>query len=79
VEGESVHLQAGNDLTLAGSRAIGTQAVTLQAGNQVQLTQAQNSRQEIHRYEEKRKGLSGTGGIGFSYGQHAQRTTDEGA
>ncbi|WP_241650137.1 hemagglutinin repeat-containing protein [Rosenbergiella collisarenosi] len=79
VEGESVHLQAGNDLTLAGSRAIGTQAVTLQAGNQVQLTQAQNSRQEVHRYEEKRKGLSGTGGIGFSYGQHAQRTTDEGA
>lgn len=78
VEGEQVHLQAGHDLSVVGSRAIGSQQVVLQAGNALSLTQAENSRQEIHRYEEKRKGLSGTGGIGFSYGQQTQRSTDEG-
>ncbi|MBT0731688.1 hemagglutinin repeat-containing protein, partial [Rosenbergiella nectarea] len=78
VEGEQVRLQAGHDLSLVGSRAIGSQQVVLQAGNALSLTQAQNSRQERHRYQEKRKGLSGTGGIGFSYGQQTQRSTDEG-
>ncbi|WP_241587241.1 hemagglutinin repeat-containing protein [Rosenbergiella epipactidis] len=78
VEGEQVHLQAGHDLSLVGSRAIGSQQVVVQAGNELSLTQAENSRQEVHRYEQKRKGLSGTGGIGFSYGQQTQRLTDEG-
>ncbi|WP_241592666.1 hemagglutinin repeat-containing protein [Rosenbergiella epipactidis] len=78
VEGELVHLQAGHDLSLVGSRAIGSQQVIVQAGNDLSLTQAESSRQEVHRYEQKRKGLSGTGGIGFSYGQQTQRLTDEG-
>ncbi|WP_244986461.1 hemagglutinin repeat-containing protein [Rosenbergiella epipactidis] len=78
VEGEQVYLQARHDLSLVGSRAIGSQQVVVQAGNDLSLTQAENSRQEVHRYEQKRKGLSGTGGIGFSYGQQTQRLTDEG-
>lgn len=78
VEGQQVQLQAGNDLSLVGNRAIATEQVTLHAGNALHLTSAQNHRQEVHRDQQKRKGLSGTGGIGFSYGQQVQRTTDEG-
>ncbi|MGB9095789.1 hemagglutinin repeat-containing protein [Erwinia sp.] len=76
--GDSVKLQAGNDLTVSGSNVVGTQDVVLSAGRDLMLTAADETRQEIHQYQETKSGLSGTGGIGVTVGRSSLKTTDEG-
>ena len=76
--GDQVTMQAGHDLLVQGSSVAGTHDVTLAAGNNLTVTTADETRQENHQYQEKNTGLSGTGGIGFSYGQQSLKTTDDG-
>ncbi|WP_048696872.1 hemagglutinin repeat-containing protein, partial [Erwinia piriflorinigrans] len=78
ISGDSVTLQAGHDLRVKGSSVAATQEVNLLAGNDLNITAADQSRQETHLHEEKKTGLSGTGGIGFSYGKNALKITDDG-
>ncbi|MFS7252086.1 hemagglutinin repeat-containing protein [Rahnella rivi] len=76
--GDKVTMQAGHDLLVQGSSVAGTHDVTLAAGNNLTVTTADETRQENHQYQEKNTGLSGTGGIGFNYGQQSLKTTDDG-
>ncbi|VEC02278.1 p120 [Cedecea lapagei] len=78
LDGDSITLQAGNNLTVKGSSVAATHGVNLAAGNDLTLTTAENSRQENYQYQEKSSGLSGTGGIGVSYGKSELKTTDDG-
>ncbi|MGJ0481060.1 hemagglutinin repeat-containing protein [Pantoea agglomerans] len=78
LSGDSVNVQAGHDLTVTGSNVVGTQDVTLAAGNNLNIQAATTEQQESHLYSEKKSGLSGTGGIGFSIGTSSLKTTDDG-
>jgi filamentous hemagglutinin len=78
LSGDSVNMQAGRDLTVSGSSVAATQDVNLTAGNNLNLQAATEQRDETHLLQEKKSGLSGTGGIGFSYGTNDTKTTDDG-
>ncbi|WP_247423038.1 hemagglutinin repeat-containing protein [Ralstonia pseudosolanacearum] len=70
VSGNTVHVQAGNDLTVRNSAVVGSSGdVSLNAvGGNVLITAGQNVRDESHSFEQKQSGFSGTGGIGIAYG-----------
>ncbi|MCP1116191.1 hemagglutinin repeat-containing protein [Enterobacter bugandensis] len=74
--GESVTLQAGHDLRVQGSDIVGDNDVRLAAGNNLTVTTAEEHGQENHQRQEKKSGLSGTGGIGISYGSQSLKVTD---
>ncbi|TPW39313.1 filamentous hemagglutinin N-terminal domain-containing protein, partial [Mixta tenebrionis] len=74
--GNSVTIDAGRDLLLRGSDVAGTQDVALRGGRAVTVTGAEESNQELHLTQQKKSGLSGTGGIGFSYGTQDVKVTD---
>ncbi|RBP65130.1 hemagglutinin-like protein [Brenneria salicis ATCC 15712 = DSM 30166] len=75
--GDSVALNAGNDLRISGGAVAGTQDVALTAGRDITVVTARENHQETHLREEKKSGLMGSGGIGFSIGQASRkRTTD---
>ncbi|UAN24660.1 hemagglutinin repeat-containing protein (plasmid) [Enterobacter sp. JBIWA003] len=78
LSGDTVSMQAGRDLTVTGSSVAATQDVNLTAGNNLNLQAATEQRDETHMLQEKKSGLSGTGGIGFSYGTSDTKTTDDG-
>uniref|UniRef100_UPI0036DC8421 hemagglutinin repeat-containing protein n=1 Tax=Photorhabdus sp. RM322S TaxID=3342825 RepID=UPI0036DC8421 len=75
LSGDSVTVQAGNDLNIIGSNVAGTQDVNLAAGNQLTVTTADEARHETHLRKEKKSGLMGTGGIGFTVGKASQKST----
>ncbi|MGC8212424.1 hemagglutinin repeat-containing protein [Ralstonia pseudosolanacearum] len=65
VSGNSVRVQAGNDLTVRNSAVVGSGDVSLNAvGGNVLITAGQNVRDESHSFEQKQSGFSGTGGSG---------------
>ncbi|UNK63019.1 hemagglutinin repeat-containing protein [Buttiauxella ferragutiae] len=74
--GNTISLGAGHDLLIKGSGVAGTQDVSLRGGHDVTLTAAEESHQELHLMQQKKSGLSGTGGIGISYGTRDLKTTD---
>ena len=74
--GDSVLMQAGHDLTVTGSSVAGGHDVALSAGNNLTLNAATEQRDESHMLEEKKSGLSGTGGVGVTVGSSSTRTTD---
>lgn len=76
--GDSITLLAGNDLAVRGSNVAGEKDVRLAAGNNLTLDTAEEQRQENHLREDRKSGLMGTGGIGFSYGSQSVKTTDDG-
>ncbi|WP_434526801.1 hemagglutinin repeat-containing protein [Photorhabdus asymbiotica] len=75
--GDKVTLQAGKDLNIRGSNVAGTQDVSLNAGHQLSVTPAAESHGETHLRQEKKSGLMGTGGIGFTLGQASQKVTTD--
>ena len=76
LSGDSVTVAAGKDLRVQGSQIAGTHDVALQAGNDLSVVGATERNSEQHLAQEKKSGLSGTGGIGFSYGTQSLKTTD---
>ncbi|RAW91798.1 MULTISPECIES: hemagglutinin repeat-containing protein, partial [unclassified Photorhabdus] len=75
--GDKVNLQAGKDLHISGSNVAGTQDVSLNAGQQLTVTTAAESHGETHLRQEKKSGLMGTGGIGFTVGKASQKVTTD--
>lgn len=79
LNGDSVSLSAGNDLTVRGSSVAGSSDVTLLAGNDLRIDTRDEYNSEQHLKQEKKSGLMSSGGIGFSYGTRSVKTTDTGA
>ncbi|MCC8376372.1 hemagglutinin repeat-containing protein, partial [Photorhabdus bodei] len=75
--GNKVTLQAGKDLNIIGSNVAGTQDVSLNAGHQLTVTTAAEAHDETHLRQEKKSGLMGTGGIGFTLGKASQKVTTD--
>ncbi|HIF3107560.1 TPA: hemagglutinin repeat-containing protein [Salmonella enterica] len=78
LSGNSVSLQAGNNISVHGSNVAGTQDVSLVAGNNLDITTARELHQESHLKKEKKSGLMSSGGIGFTIGSSSQKSTAEG-
>ncbi|EMM6516278.1 hemagglutinin repeat-containing protein [Enterobacter ludwigii] len=74
--GDSVNMRAGNNLLVQGSGIVGDNDVRLKAGNNLTITTAEERSSESHQKQEKKSGLSGTGGIGMTYGSQALKVTD---
>ncbi|TPV40866.1 filamentous hemagglutinin N-terminal domain-containing protein [Pantoea deleyi] len=77
LSGDSVRLQAGRDIGVTGSNVAGTQDVALTAGRDLSITTATETNNEVHQREEKKSGLMGTGGIGFTVGQAMQKSSTD--
>ncbi|HDS9358533.1 TPA: hemagglutinin repeat-containing protein [Enterobacter chengduensis] len=79
LNGNTVSLTAGNDLTVRGSSVAGTDDVALLAGNDLTVETAEERNAEEHMKQEKKSGLMSSGGIGFSVGSQSIKTTDTGS
>ncbi|SFO06140.1 Haemagluttinin repeat-containing protein, partial [Formivibrio citricus] len=76
--GQTVTVQAGNDLTVRGSNVVGTGDVSLLAGNNVTIDAATNRFSQTHLKDVKQSGLlSANGGIGFTIGTRQQTDTTQ--
>ncbi|OQS32125.1 hemagglutinin repeat-containing protein [Chromobacterium haemolyticum] len=73
LSGDSIRIQAGQDLTVAGSSVAATHDVDLLAGRDVNITTAENRQYNHHEESVKKSGLLSSGGIGFSIGSQKQR------
>ncbi|WP_274241493.1 MULTISPECIES: hemagglutinin repeat-containing protein [Enterobacter] len=68
LSGDNVQVVAGNNLLVSGSAVAGDGDVQLKAGNNVDIVAATNSDTSWRFKEEKKSGLMGSGGIGFTIG-----------
>ncbi|WP_420871179.1 hemagglutinin repeat-containing protein [Enterobacter dykesii] len=68
LSGDNVQVVAGNNLLVNGSAVAGDGDVQLKAGNNVDIVAATNSDTSWRFKEEKKSGLMGSGGIGFTIG-----------
>ncbi|WP_283255191.1 hemagglutinin repeat-containing protein [Enterobacter bugandensis] len=68
LSGDNVLVVAGNNLLVNGSAVAGDGDVQLKAGNNVDIVAATNSDTSWRFKEEKKSGLMGSGGIGFTIG-----------
>nr|WP_283250820.1 hemagglutinin repeat-containing protein [Enterobacter asburiae] len=68
LSGDNVQVVAGNNLQVNGSAVAGDGDVQLKAGNNVDIVAATNSDTSWRFKEEKKSGLMGSGGIGFTIG-----------
>ncbi|AVY96920.1 hypothetical protein DAI21_04090 [Lelliottia sp. WB101] len=75
LSGDNVQVTAGNNLLVKGSSVVGDDAVGLKAGNNVDIVAATNSNTDWRFKEEKKSGLMGSGGIGFTIG--SSKTTHD--
>ena len=79
LSGDTVTMQAGKNITVTGSSVAATGDLAMAAGNNLTIQSATESRQESHLHNEKKSGLSGTGGVGVTLGSSSVKTTDEGS
>ncbi|WP_408639950.1 hemagglutinin repeat-containing protein [Enterobacter asburiae] len=68
LSGDNVQVVAGNNLRVFGSAVAGDGDVQLKAGNNVDIVAATNTDTSWRFKEEKKSGLMGSGGIGFTIG-----------
>ncbi|MDO2440947.1 hemagglutinin repeat-containing protein [Enterobacter nematophilus] len=68
LSGDNVQVVAGNNLRVSGSAVAGDGDVQLKAGNNVDIVAATNTDTSWRFKEEKKSGLMGSGGIGFTIG-----------
>ena len=68
LSGDNVTVKSGNDLLVKGSSVVGDGDVTLSAAHNVDITAATNTDSNWQFKEQKKSGLMGSGGIGFTIG-----------
>jgi filamentous hemagglutinin len=71
-EGNSVNINAGQDLNVKGSNVLADQSVNLTAGGNVNITAAQNTQTQSSFRQETKSGLMSGAGIGFTVGKREQ-------
>ncbi|WP_338803386.1 hemagglutinin repeat-containing protein [Xenorhabdus griffiniae] len=77
LSGDTVNIQSGQDTTVQGSNVVGTQDVALQAGQNLTLTTAEETHHQFTQQEEKKSGLMGTGGVGFTIGSSKLKQSND--
>ena len=75
VSGDSVVLNAGNDLTTRGANVVATNDVLLKAGNNIDIGAAKNTSHSFESTQTKSSGVFSDGGTGFTVGSKKQSST----
>lgn len=75
--GDSVSMSAGNDMLVKGSQVVGTHDVTLKAGNNLTITTAEETTNDLHITQQTKSGLMSSGGIGFTVGTIDEKSTQK--
>ena len=72
IEGNTVSLQGGKDISLTGSAAVSTKETALSAGRNISINAAEETDKEIHKKQVKKRGLIGSG-LGFTIGSEKKK------
>ena len=72
IEGNTVSIEGGKDISLTGSAAASTKETTLSAGRNISIHAAEETNKEIHKKQVKKSGLIG-GGLGFTIGSEKKK------
>ena len=72
IEGNTVSLQGGKDISLTGSAAASTKETALSAGRNISIHAAEETDKEIHKKQVKKRGLIGSG-LGFTIGSEKKK------
>ena len=68
ISGQSVHINAGQQISVTGSDIVSTEGTALAAGTNVVIDSTREQRKESHIYKEQSSGLMGSGGFGVTLG-----------
>ena len=72
IEGNTVSMQGGKDISLTGSAVASTKETTLSAGRNISIHAAEETDKEIHKKQVKKSGLIGSG-LGFTIGSEKKK------
>ena len=72
IEGNTVSLQGGKDISLTGSAAASTKETALSGGRNISIHAAEETNKEIHKKQVKKSGLIGSG-LGFTIGSEKKK------
>ena len=72
IEGNTVSLPGGKDISLTGSAAASTKETALSAGRNISIHAAEETDKEIHKKQVKKSGLIGSG-LGFTIGSEKKK------
>ena len=72
IEGNTVSIEGGKDISLTGSAAASTKETTLSAGRNISIHAAEETDKEIHKKQVKKSGLLGSG-LGFTIGSEKKK------
>ena len=72
IEGNTVSMQGGKDISLTGSAVASTKETALSAGRNISIHAAEETNKEIHKKQVKKSGLIG-GGLGFTIGSEKKK------
>ena len=72
IEGNTVSIEGGKDISLTGSAAASTKETTLSAGRNISINAAEETNKEIHKKQVKKSGLIGSG-LGFTIGSEKKK------
>ncbi|WP_302566351.1 two-partner secretion domain-containing protein, partial [Dialister invisus] len=72
VEGDTLTMTAGKDISLTGSVAASTKETALSAGRNISIHAAEETDKEIHKKQVKKSGLIGSG-LGFTIGSEKKK------
>ena len=72
IEGNTVSIEGGKDISLTGSVAASTKETALSAGRNISIHAAEETDKEIHKKQVKKSGLIGSG-LGFTIGSEKKK------
>ena len=72
IEGNTVSMQGGKDISLTGSAVASTKETALSAGRNISIHAAEETNKEIHKKQVKKRGLIGSG-LGFTIGSEKKK------
>ena len=72
IEGNTVSIEGGKDISLTGSAAASTKETALSAGRNISIHAAEETNKEIHKKQVKKSGLIGSG-LGFTIGSEKKK------
>ena len=72
IEGNTVSIEGGRDISLTGSAVASTKETALSAGRNISIHAAEETNKEIHKKQVKKSGLIGSG-LGFTIGSEKKK------
>ena len=72
IEGNTVSIEGGKDISLTGSAVASTKETALSAGRNISIHAAEETDKEIHKKQVKKRGLIGSG-LGFTIGSEKKK------